>query len=50
MLTQTVLPFKLGVTEDTITPHGGLALCGEFVQALRLPRLLDEALPGPGGL
>ena len=48
MLTQTVLPFKLDVTRDTITPHAGLALFGEFLHALELPGLVDETLPGPG--
>jgi hypothetical protein len=48
MLTQTVLPFKLEVTRDAITPHAGLALFGEFMHGLGLPRMLDVALPGPG--
>ena len=48
MVTQTVLPFKLGITTDAITAHAGLVLFGEFLHALRLPRALDEALPGPG--
>lgn len=47
-MTQTVLPFKLEITRDTITPHAGLALLGEFIQALGLPQKLDEALPSPG--
>lgn len=48
MVTHSVLPFKLEVTRESITPHAGLALFGEFVHALKLPRRLDEALPGPG--
>jgi hypothetical protein len=48
MVTQTVLPFKLDVTQDTVTPHAGLALFGEFMHGLGLPRMLDAALPGPG--
>lgn len=48
MVTQALLPFKLEVTRDSITPHAGLALFGEFLHALGLPRRLDEALPGPG--
>ena len=47
MVTQTVLPFKLGMTEDTITAQAGLVLFGEFLHALKLPGWLDEALPGP---
>jgi hypothetical protein len=30
MITQRVLPFKVEMTRDTITPHAGLALLGEF--------------------
>ena len=30
MLTQGVLPFKLEVTDETITPHAGLAIFGEL--------------------
>src|SRR3972149_8009825 len=48
MVTQTVLPFKLEITRDVVTAHAGLALFGEFVHALKLPGLLDEALPAPG--
>lgn len=48
MVTQTVLPFKLGIGKDTVTPHAGLALFGEFMHGLDLPGLVDRALPGPG--
>ncbi|HEX9719784.1 MAG TPA: IS1380 family transposase [Ramlibacter sp.] len=48
MVTQGVLPFKLEVTRDAMTPHAGLALFGEFLPALGLARWLDEALPEPG--
>lgn len=47
-MTQTVLPFKLEMTRDTITAHAGLALLGEYLHALDLPRSLDRELPGPG--
>lgn len=30
MIKQTVLPFKVEITKDTITAHAGLALVGEF--------------------
>jgi hypothetical protein len=43
----TVLPFQLGITKDAVTPHAGLALFGEFVDALILPALLNKALPMP---
>ena len=48
MVAQTVLPFKLEITRDEITPHAGLALFGEFVQALGIPGLLDREMPRPG--
>lgn len=48
MMPQTVLPFKLEMTRDTMTAHAGLALLGEFCQAHRLGGLIDEELPGPG--
>jgi hypothetical protein len=47
-MTQTVLPFKLEITRDTITSHAGLALVGEFIHALGLPQKLDELLPAAG--
>jgi hypothetical protein len=48
MIAQTVLPFKLEITDDEITAHAGLAVFGEFLRALDVPGLLDRALPGPG--
>ena len=48
MVAQTVLPFKLGTTNDKITPHAGLALFGEFVHALGVEGILSQALPAPG--
>jgi hypothetical protein len=44
----TVLPFKLETTSDTLTAHGGLALLGEFACAVGLPEALDRRLPAPG--
>jgi len=48
MIAQTVLPFKLEITYDTMTAHAGLALAGEYAHALDLPRTLDRLLPKPG--
>ena len=48
MIAQTVLPFKLGITNDKITPHAGLALFGEFLHGLGFPEIVDQALPAPG--
>lgn len=48
MVRQTVLPFKLEKTKDTITSHAGLALLGEFCVGLGLLDSIDNLLPGPG--
>jgi hypothetical protein len=48
MMPQTVLPFKLEITNDTMTPHAGLALFGEFCVARRLAETIDQELPPPG--
>ncbi len=48
MISQTVLPFKLDATDETLTAHAGLALFGEYCHALGLPGWLDAALPAPG--
>ena len=48
MIHQTVLPFKLEITGDTITSHAGLALLGEFCVGLDLLRVVDRSLPKPG--
>ncbi len=48
MITKTVLPFKLEMTRDTITPHAGLALLGEFAHGIGLPDLVDSHMPLPG--
>ena len=48
MIPKTVLPFKLETTPDSITPHAGLALFGEFTHGLGLPDLIDSHMPLPG--
>lgn len=48
MVRQRVLPFKLEMTKDTITPHAGLALLGEFAVGLGLLSLVDRCLSKPG--
>lgn len=48
MMTQTVLPFKLEVTNETITAHAGLVVFGEFVHGLGLNALVNRNLPKPG--
>jgi len=48
MIEQTVLPFKLDETKDSITAHAGLALLGEFAYGIGLWEDLDNELPLPG--
>lgn len=47
-MSRNVLPFKLEITEEQMTPHAGLAVLGEFLRALDFPRVVDRELPGPG--
>ena len=48
MIRQAILPFKLEMTRDMITPHAGLALVGEFAVGLGLLKSVDSSLPKPG--
>ena len=48
MIRKTVLPFKVEMTRDMITPHAGLALLGEFAVGLDLLQSVDRYLPEPG--
>jgi hypothetical protein len=48
MIRQTILPFKIDLTRDLITPHAGLALVGEFAVGLGLLQSIDRYLPKPG--
>ena len=48
MIEENVLPFKLEMTNEKLTPHAGLVVAHEFHLGLGLHRLLDEMLPGPG--
>ena len=47
-LAQTVLLFKLEVTDEMLTANAGLALFGEFVQGLGFTRWLAQEMPQPG--
>jgi len=47
-MTQSVLPFKLEITEEKLTAHAGLAVFGEFVHATAILREVDKKLKGPG--
>ena len=48
MIQQTILPFKLEITRDTITSHAGLALLGELCVGLGVLSWSDRSLPEPG--
>ena len=48
MIRQPILPFKLEMTRDMITPHAGLGLVGEFIVGLGLLQSIDQHLPKPG--
>jgi hypothetical protein len=48
MIRQSILPFKIEMTRDMITPHAGLALLGEFAVGLGLLKSVDSCLPKPG--
>jgi len=48
MIRQTILPFKIDLTKDMITPHAGLALLGEFAVGLGFLKSADRYLSKPG--
>jgi hypothetical protein len=48
MLSQTVLPFKLAATGESLTAHAGLALFGEYYAAMGVGHLVSHELPEPG--
>src|SRR5271165_5014358 len=45
---QTVLPFKLAASDESLTAQSGLALVGEYLRAMGVPGLIDNELPSPG--
>ena len=48
MVRQTVLPFKLEATDDTITAQAGLVVFGEFLHSLNLAKEINRAFGKPG--
>jgi len=48
MITQGILPFKLELTEEQITPRSGLALFAEVIRALKVEAQVREVFPWPG--
>jgi hypothetical protein len=51
VLRQSVLPFKLEATDESLTSHAGLILFGESLKSLNLKSWIDRAFgrPGSGG-
>lgn len=47
-MAQTVLPFKLEATDESLTANAGLVLFGEFVGGLGFSRWLEQDMPKPG--
>jgi hypothetical protein len=45
---QTVLPFKLAASDESLTAHAGLALFGEYLRAMGITGLINHELPGAG--
>jgi len=48
MIQQTVFPFKIEVTRERLTAHGGLGLMAEFNHGIGLRELTDRYLPVSG--
>ena len=48
MIKQTQLSFKLGLTEDEITPRAGLSVYSEFLRGFGVKDLIDKHMPLPG--
>ena len=47
-MARNVLPFKLQATPELLTANAGLAVFGEFVRAVGIPRAVEQCLPAPG--
>ena len=48
MLKQLGLNFKLGITEEKITPRSGLAIYAEILKKLNIDYLVDKYMPSSG--
>ena len=47
-MARNVLPFKLQATPELLTANAGLAVFGEFVRAVGIPRAVEQCLPAAG--
>ena len=45
---QTVLPFKLTASDESLTAHAGLVLFDEYLGAMGIVGLINHELPGAG--
>ena len=45
---QTVLPFKLTASDESLTAHAGLVLFDEYLGAMGIAALINHELPGAG--
>ena len=43
-----LLPFPIVATEEPLVARDGLVIPYELAKALKLPRVIDKELPGPG--
>ncbi|MEM3112533.1 MAG: IS1380 family transposase, partial [Candidatus Anstonellales archaeon] len=48
MIKQNLLPFKIGISKDTLTSRSGLALYSEFMRAYGIKELIESLMPEPG--
>lgn len=48
MLKQKLLPFKIGLSNEVITPRSGLALYSEFLRSFGIKDAIERHMPGPG--
>lgn len=48
MIQQGILPFKLEITQEEITPRSGLVIYAEVLRALRVRERIERYLPQPG--
>lgn len=48
MIQQGILPFKLEITREEITPRSGLVIYAEVLRALRVRERIERYLPQPG--
>jgi hypothetical protein len=48
MIQQGILPFKIELTDELITPRSGLALFAEVIHAFKVKRKVEAYFPKPG--